>query len=51
MSDPPGIIDFNLDKVWQPLHTPSVNLLISSNIIEIIESIATSTINMDNFNE
>ena len=41
----------NLIAIIQELTSNNKSLVISSNIIEIIESIATSTINMDNFNE
>jgi len=39
----------NLIAIIQELTSNNKSLVISSNIIEIIESIATSTINMDNF--
>ena len=41
----------NLIAIIQELISNNKSLVISSNIIEIIESIATTTINMDNFNE
>ena len=41
----------NLIAIIQELTCNNKSLVISSNIIEIIESIATKTINMDNFNE
>ena len=41
----------NFIKVVKELTSNNKSLVISSNIIEIIESIATTTINMDNFNE
>ena len=41
----------NLIAIIQELTSNNKSLVISSNIIEIIESIATTTINMDNFNE
>ena len=41
----------NLIAIIQELTSNNKSLVISSNIIEIIESIATATINMDNFNE
>ena len=41
----------NLIAIIQELTSNNKSLVISSNIIEIIESIATKTINMDNFNE
>ncbi|MFL2767215.1 MAG: ATP-binding cassette domain-containing protein [Dehalococcoidia bacterium] len=41
----------NFIKVIKELTSNNKSLVISSNIIEIIESIATTTINMDNFNE
>ena len=41
----------NLIAIIQELTCNNKSLVISSNIIEIIESIATTTINMDNFNE
>tara|TARA_B100001142_G_scaffold121690_1_gene123628 strand:- start:1338 stop:1934 length:597 start_codon:yes stop_codon:yes gene_type:complete len=41
----------NLIAIIQELISNNKSLVISSNIIEIIESIATKTINMDNFNE
>ncbi len=41
----------NLITIIQELTSNNKSLVISSNIIEIIESIATTTINMDNFNE
>ena len=41
----------NLIAIIQELTSNNKSLVISSNIIEIIESIATTTINMDNFNK